>query len=399
MQKYKHYEQPSFSIFIVVSLVTVISIISLSLTNVIKNSLEYANDGKESLQAKYAVKSAMELAQLELKPIGPGFETGSKDSPKTRIIESNGITQGQASWYISTLANKPILVNSTSFKIIPTVGYGDAYKSQYEARYRDIFQSDDGKSCKEITGANTENWENECNWYKLEPGEAVALPLYTETPDSNGNLVLKNPKDLNLTKIRIIVRAACKTFYPLDPNDLNYDEDKIGECKDRYKINSDFNNKVVVSWIVLGTCNGQSCSGGEKMALDSHGNVDENYDSRIRGININNYNASDFQKNIIREDSSISTNDLKTPKLIDFLNNIQKPILQLASITGLYSNDGIDKYIPYLEYQIQIASSNPFPDRYERIYAIGSSGYHEEKIYQEISWSVNKAMFSVMLGR
>ena len=104
--------------------------------------------------------------------------------------------------------------------------------------------------------------------------------------------------------------------------------------------------------------------------------------SRIKGKDTNRY-STDFDSYTINNILTVSTNKLQIiyPDLFTFLTdatlyNINKPVLQMTEMTGIY--DVEQGYVPYLEYQIQFAFSDDtssVADISEIIYAKGGSNW------------------------
>ncbi|KKP38143.1 MAG: hypothetical protein UR28_C0021G0024 [Candidatus Peregrinibacteria bacterium GW2011_GWF2_33_10] len=340
----------AFSLFISISIITAISIVALTLSDIIINSLTRTNESVESVQAYYAAQSAISLAKYQLKSAGPGYDSGSEASPN--IVALNHAT---AKWWIKGLSDATVkLDDGTGYYPIPRKGNGDAFDT-----------------CT-IINKNDEqydSWDHPCNWNKLYPGKSIAIPLYIKDKDGNIHNILDN-----LSEIRIIVRAPCKTAYNSE-----------GKCNDgRYEISGDFNNQIVVNWMISGMCDGSvyvtnpgdpavSCS------VSAYKDDLEEKDSRIKNIDVNNYIY--LGTNIIFNDLKVSTNKLQLsyPFLINFLTdttsyNIDKPVLQMTEMTGIY--DVEQGFIPYLEYQIEFAlydDTSSVADISEMIYAKGET--------------------------
>jgi len=342
----------AFSLFISISIITAISIVALTLSDIIINSLTRTNESVESVQAYYAAQSAISLAKYQLKSAGPGYDSGSEASPN--IVALNHAT---AKWWIKGLSDATVkLDDGTGYYPIPRKGNGDAFDT-----------------CT-IINKNDEqydSWDHPCNWNKLYPGKSIAIPLYIKDKDGNIHNILDN-----LSEIRIIVRAPCKTAYNSE-----------GKCNDgRYEISGDFNNQIVVNWMISGMCDGSvyvtnpgdpavSCSVSAYKE-----DTGEQFDSRIKGKDTNRY-STDFDSYTINNILTVSTNKLQIiyPDLFTFLTdatlyNINKPVLQMTEMTGIY--DVERGFVPYLEYQIQFAFSDDtssIADISEMIYAKGET--------------------------
>ncbi len=336
---YKH-KNKAFSLFVALSLITAMSMVSLTLGGIILNSLQRTNEDQESQQAYYSARSAKKLARLELKDKGPGYESSATWSDPN---------MGDIFWNIKGLIDAKLTVTgstgSDDYYTIPIKGKGDALND-----------------CSQTSTGDLENWYHACNWYKLYPGESVAIPLYIE---KNG--VIYNPSDdpetyFNLSDIKIVFRSPCASA----------DQSSNPDCP-RYEIHSDFDKEIVVNWIINGTCNNEDCFA--YTYKDDGTPID---DSSISGAEINVVSSDNtplFDQNSLNSINLVNTIDVNTgqlsqPGLLEFLTDpyygLKQAVIQMTAITGIYADDGVSS-IPYFEYQIEFKSDGAFADRYESI--------------------------------
>lgn len=248
--------------------------------------------------------------------------------------------------------------------------------------------------------------DHPCNWNKLTASEPAAIPLYvTITDPVTGEDTSVNPwKDQDAAQLKIRMRTPCTP-------DENGREREECEPEDRYELDVDANDLVntdqtIVYWEVLGICaNGRNCSLLANTARDRETKIRENRAGK------QNTEITEYRINVMRDASPdahvvlfqdgdyslgwLNANPQNEQTLLEFLQSVDEPVLQLRQLHSLKDIDG--NRVPYLEYQIVTADILTLPDPrdqnritagitdlYTTIKAKGFSGKHFKNFIKRI---------------
>lgn len=256
-------------------------------------------------------------------------------------------------------------INSNCY-IVPFPGTGDS--GDRCEMYDPVFDGDVGGSrfidsqlAAGLTDLDQINYS--CNWNKLSFGSSltdrVAIPLYYDLGD--GTIV--NPfVDGDATQFVLRLRTPCKSCGV--PNSSGDVPAWTRECEagsdptvctddERYVLNEEDGNEIVVQWHLSGECGGEEC-GLVARALDAE---DEDNSALFESF----INEPEELHNILLKNDAMGIITNLHPETTAqiwgepvmsnrILETFEKPILTLFLNNALISDLG--KNVPYLEYQI-----------------------------------------------
>lgn len=187
-----------------------------------------------------------------------------------------------------------------------------------------------------------------CNWGRLTLGSSatdrVAIPFYYATDDGIVNPFNKNASD-KATSFLVRLRTPCIASSVKGSDKTN--------CSDsqRYILNEDDGNDIVVQWQLTGTCplaggKEEECGLVADVVNDDKGKILVNESSAIAESLIT-YFAHEVLK---IENLGKDINNNKEFKIYNKIQVINKPIFTLFLNKKLLTKD--NKKIPYLEYQV-----------------------------------------------
>ncbi|MBI2634601.1 hypothetical protein HYW82_02965, partial [Candidatus Peregrinibacteria bacterium] len=217
-----------------------------------------------------------------------------------------------------------------------------------------------------------------CNWNKLQFGSSAidrtSIPLYYESGlDGDGNSIIVNPfKDGLADTIGLRIRTPCKCGKPLADGTMPSGEfdcrggqdETVCTDNQRYVLNdgraSTDTDDIVVQWQINGKCGGEEC--GLMGYPDINSAIYEKIinDTLTTGNYIVLYNESRGA-----ETDTDNYDTSATPKLLNKLILMEKPILSIFLSHPLFDEDG--KIIPYLEYQL--ITDHPVSNPTNRLYS------------------------------
>jgi hypothetical protein len=265
--------------------------------------------------------------------------------------------------------------------------------------------------------------EHPCHWNKIRVGDTVAIPLYTTDVSTGGATApdtetIKNPVDIDLTKLKIKIRTACRTGNEMCLDLERYTLDgTIGDPYSLCQPGGSLCGDVIVSWQI----NGTNVAGDKiytmvaavpkadtaKTGLVRTINNTEIYESLINDAAQSRLTSvipgwacngtSDLYCVLYADTTSVAGikyrqgKDLLTgyvESIMDFLRNegtyanrstldkINKPVLKLTVVHSL--SESPTTSIPYLEYQVtsNVGTNTGFDpaDSAQTIRAEGQSG-------------------------
>ncbi|MFA4891688.1 MAG: hypothetical protein WC604_05085, partial [Candidatus Gracilibacteria bacterium] len=208
---------------------------------------------------------------------------------------------------------------------------------------------DAGDGCGNSSYSEVSSSLHPCNWNKIYYGDSVSIPLYTVS-ESGGSPVYKNPggaSGLNISVMSIRVRTPCS------------DGTNTAWCTryavDLIPLEGTFDGKVILSWQIVGECNGDSC--GVTQVLDTSAFQTGVFTDGVKYINFCGGSVQDLYKFDDDGDLLKGIGSAFFQGTLPWVeNNLNKPVLKLSYITAATSSGGP---IPYLEYQIYYKSSFP----------------------------------------
>lgn len=253
------------------------------------------------------------------------MEMGTADSVKDQEIEIDSDPSIYAEYDILTLDDDTATKYGSYYRSVPVKKTGDA-----------------GDECGNSSYSKVSSSLHPCNWNKIYYGDSISIPLYTVSTGT-GAPVYKNPdiNGLNIYSYMYMkVRTPCS------------DGTNTSTCE-RYSVDSTYldgfnEGKIILSWQVVGECNGDSC--GVTQILDTSAfqtgllldgfesinfcivDVQDLYQFDAEGKPLTGYGKAFFRNNAPWTG-----------------NSLNKPVLKLSYITAATSDGGP---IPYLEYQI-----------------------------------------------
>jgi hypothetical protein len=214
-----------------------------------------------------------------------------------------------------------------------------------------------------------------CNWNKLMFGSSstdrVTIPLYYQEEDGDVINVFKDvqgaednpPADKKAEQFVLRVRTPCKPCVP-DANNSNVckpeEDPTICSDSDRYKLNTQDGNDIVVQWQITGQCDDGNGGLKECGLIQKVNELDIRQSSDISERKINGEFGVEFPNKevLIFNLVGLETDEYTDDIIIDFLSKMTKPSLTLFLGEKLKTPEG--KNIPYLEYQL--LTDNPVGD-------------------------------------
>lgn len=384
LKKSIYRERDGVSLLIAIGLVTVITLFSLIVSNVVVTSIRQSANVNQANKAFFNTEGALEQGLLANSQQGAGYSSGETQAQN---LDATFEIQGQVP---PNTQYKAPASNYNEMYGAPTPGSGNVGAGcDPDKPWIDKgFTYDNGVYMEEPT-SGYDPADHPCNWNKISVGEVVNIPLYVTGQCSANPDSVCNPSDLGLDTIIVRLRTPCSNgdefCTPIERYDLdtaNGDPEVEGD-------------DTVVDWQITGVpagggstyvmgprrdlldifpCNGSRCPWNSEI-----------YESKL---NLQKNNV--FENLIIAQSGSQTGLDTKTDEwgdIYDFLHNlspwniggslrpsdIHKPILKLSVINSLQQSQST--VIPYLEYQILTDAQNFAPtDASQTIRAEGYSG-------------------------
>lgn len=357
--------RPAYSLIFAFLIMTVMMIVAGTAIQNTTEKLALYNELGGSSQADLAAQSAAEQGLYSIadtdgdgtNDYSPGFEASQSEA---FCNDTDGDSTCNSWGDFIALAEQRAY---GGYFYTPLFGTGTAGNSE-DCSVLDYIDPSDGSV---LTGLPTDFVDDPCNWNKLMVGESVTIPLFdTVDSDDFGSLGdILTPTDLGLTGWDLRVRTPC--------NDETMDSD----CG-RYELNEDGEitgeGDTVIFWQLVG-----EDTAGNEVSLIPVDDMDLDRTSRIETRAALEENTEVYESLIndaylTSEDFvilSANSSDAGNEQILNFcggdLDNdgtdetvLTSLYLQLNIVTPL--KDTSDGAIPYLEWQLQTLSSEPFAD-------------------------------------
>lgn len=325
------------------------------------DKLALYNELGGSSQAELAAESAAEqgiyaIADTDgdgVVDYSPGFEAQDDEA----FCEDTDGDNSCNSWgdFIALAEQK----SDGTYFYTPIFGTGTAGNSE-ECSILDYIDPSDGSL---LTGLPSDFVDDPCNWNKLMAGETVTIPLFdTVDSDDTGTLGdLLNPTELGLTGWDLKIRTPC--------NDETMDSD----CT-RYMLNEDGEVTGEGDTVILWQLIGEDSAGNEVSLIPEDGKYtdrrthvetreartdnDEVYESLINDAQTSGDFVALSADTTTRYERILNfcKGDLDNDGTIE--TTLSNLYLQLNIVSTL--RDTLDGPIPYLEWQLQSLSTDPF---------------------------------------
>ncbi|MCA9374623.1 hypothetical protein KC725_05690 [Candidatus Peregrinibacteria bacterium] len=380
---YRHRE--GVSLIIAIGLVTVITLFSLIVSNVVVTSIRQSANVNQANKAFFNTEGALEQGLLANSKEGAGYSSGETAADN---LDATFEIQGQVP--VNTQYDTPSSYDGMYGA--PTPGSGNVAEDCDPDKpwISTPFNYDNGGYIEDPT-TGYDAADHPCNWNKITVGEVVNIPLYVTGQCSANPDSICDPADLGLDTIIVRLRTPCANgdefCAPIDRFDLDTANGNPEVAGD----------DTIVDWQITGVPMG----GGSTYVMDPNrdawdvfpcfGNrcpwVTEIYESLL---NQQKNNAS-FENLVIEQNSTklgLEPKTKNTGNLYNFIHNISpwdvggmaqriseihKPVLKLSVINSLQESQST--VIPYLEYQILTDAQNYAPtDASQTIRAEGYSG-------------------------
>lgn len=344
---------PAYSLVFAFLVMTVILIIATTTVENTNEKLVYFREMEGATQAQLSAESAAEQAILAMKDYSAGYSIELTEEVFQVDNNEDGAYESWGNYTVSSSAQ----MNSTDprdYFYTPIPGTGTA---------------GDPHGCSILN--EDKDIDHPCNWNKLLYGESVTIPLYTD--DGSGNIL--TPADFDdFAAWSLKIRTPCMDGSLDDPDCVRYTFDEVDSDPGKTIDGGD----PVVFWQLVGEdSDGNSVSllpdDGKGLYFGSYTRTSSNteiyeslvndaYDSSGDFIVLQAYNAAPYT-----DLYSVCMEDLNTLAL---QLNIVTPLLDES--TGSF---------PYLEWQLEVESSQAFANTQAIVTGEGYYQAHDKIFY------------------
>ncbi|MEZ4086920.1 MAG: hypothetical protein R3B71_01040 [Candidatus Gracilibacteria bacterium] len=377
-------QREGVSLIIAIGLVTVITLFSLIVSNVVVTSIRQSANVNQANKAFFNTEGALEQGLLANSKEGAGYSSGETAADN---LDATFEIQGQVP--VNTQYDTPSSYDGMYGA--PTPGSGNVAEDCDPDKpwISTPFNYDNGGYIEDPT-TGYDAADHPCNWNKITVGEVVNIPLYVTGQCSANPDSICDPADLGLDTIIVRLRTPCANgdefCAPIDRFDLdtaNGDPEVAGD-------------DTIVDWQITGVPMG----GGSTYVMGPDRQFDLDFylcnghcpwSSEIYESKLNLQKNQSFETLTIAQSGGENGEETKTKTvgvIYNFLHDlspwnvggaaqrtsaIHKPVLKLSVINSLQQS--LSTVIPYLEYQILTDVQNYAPtDASQTIRAEGYSG-------------------------
>lgn len=206
-----------------VVLVFLLVLFSMGVSNLVTAAIRQASSVNRSNEAYFAAEGAIEQGLLQNVGKSAGYTTG--DTALTGFCDPTKGVCPTAKFQIQGKVPGGSAKIGTEY-VVPSPGTGNvgADCNPLTKVTSGYFSYSATKEPHYVLGTTAPSGyigpftaiDHPCNWNKIKVGETVAIPLYTTDVSTGGaspagTETIKNPIDINLQKLKIKFRTACKT--------------------------------------------------------------------------------------------------------------------------------------------------------------------------------------------
>lgn len=337
-------KQPAYSLVFAFLIMTVIMIVASTSISGVTGKVRYFNEVEAASQARLAAESAADLAILQVKDVGLGYEA-SEDV--ALCLDSTGATISTSSGTVT----RSDCVSSGGYEIL---GLAQANSTGETGHFYLPIPGTGNAAPSDECSLNLDDPEavnHPCNWNKLLAGQSVTIPLYRT--NGSGGFEVPASTDVNLTDWQLKVRTPCTTSGDYSTSCTRYEFDATMT-----------DSSVSVAGddpVILWTLNGEFIDGTTDSVIpedqttrssggrgsSSSGYTRDDLNTEISEGRINDAYLVEGDYEVFNVHSTMDTDDAYDLTIHPDLSALN---LQLTAISQLLDDSA--NTIPYLEWQL-----------------------------------------------